>query len=419
MWQAIRTRTDELVAVWDSGRADAVDREKMSQLVWGRLDSGLGAALVSLVEAVTLCDAMISQVRARLSFDPDTADQAARLRGLRAGLVRCEDLAGVDADGARARRDPARRGSRSWSRRRPAAPTSPARWPSSRRDAARAERDLIVQVSQRRTLEKGRADARATMAALELREPTLHELADRCRREIAHPPRLAVPDVSRLGEVPGHAHRARRVRRPARGRRPGVRRRRRRLQRPPARAGRAALPARGRTRRGRRERPQRLPDRPLRATTRRAPSSTATPCDVTLARFLVEQYQYLTRDLPTVGQEGSTMIATAPNRAAPAPTRTATATSAARRRPRQRLGGTRVRDVAARHGGRRRRAPTAPRRPPTPTPSARPAPAAPARAGWRRRRSGRPARRRPAARGRPGASARPRPGCAVRGWAPA
>ena len=38
MWQAIRTRTDELVKVWDSGRADAVDREKMSQLVNGVLD---------------------------------------------------------------------------------------------------------------------------------------------------------------------------------------------------------------------------------------------------------------------------------------------------------------------------------------------------------------------------------------------
>jgi len=29
-----------------------------------------------------------------------------------------------------------------------------------------------------------------------------------------------------------------------------------------------------------------------------------TPCDITLTRFLVEQYEYLTRDLPTVGQEG-------------------------------------------------------------------------------------------------------------------
>jgi len=97
MWQAIRTRADELVVVWDSGRADVVAREKMSRLIWGRLDSGLGSALVSLVEAVTLCDAMIAKVRARLSFDPDSADQAQRFRDLRAGLVRCEDLASTDA----------------------------------------------------------------------------------------------------------------------------------------------------------------------------------------------------------------------------------------------------------------------------------------------------------------------------------
>ena len=29
-----------------------------------------------------------------------------------------------------------------------------------------------------------------------------------------------------------------------------------------------------------------------------------TPCDLTMTRFLVEQYEYLTRDLPTAGQEG-------------------------------------------------------------------------------------------------------------------
>src|SRR3954454_15612478 len=98
MWQAIRARTDELLEVWDSGRADAVARERMSQLIWGRLDSGLGAALVSLVEAVTLFDAMTSKVGARLSFDPSTADDVARLRALRAGLVRCEDIAGADTE---------------------------------------------------------------------------------------------------------------------------------------------------------------------------------------------------------------------------------------------------------------------------------------------------------------------------------
>ena len=277
MWQAIRTRTDELVVVWDSGRADAVDREKMSQLVWGRLDSGLGAALVSLVEAVTLCDAMISQVRARLSFDPDTADQASRLRGLRAGP---RPVRGPRGRRHRRRASSSRRcarGSRSSSRRRPAVPTSPARWPSSRRERRCAERDLIVQVSQRRTLEKGRADARATMAALETREPTLHELA----RPV--PPRDRAPAQARragrvaAGRGAGHPHGARRVRRPARRRRPRVRRGRRRLQRAPARAGGAALPARGRPRRGRRERPQRVARRSAPGTTRPAPSSPRRP----------------------------------------------------------------------------------------------------------------------------------------------
>ncbi len=86
LWQAIRSRADEIRPVWDSGRADAVAREKISQLLWGRLDSGSGAALVSLVEAVKLCDALVVQLRTRLSFDPHTADQVARLRGVRAEL---------------------------------------------------------------------------------------------------------------------------------------------------------------------------------------------------------------------------------------------------------------------------------------------------------------------------------------------
>jgi hypothetical protein len=48
LWQAIRTRIDELLVVWDSGRADAVGRERMSQLIWGRLDTHAGAATLSM-----------------------------------------------------------------------------------------------------------------------------------------------------------------------------------------------------------------------------------------------------------------------------------------------------------------------------------------------------------------------------------
>ena len=303
MWQAIRTRADELLVVWDSGRADAVDREKMSRLVWGRLDSGLGSALVSLVEAVTLCDAMISKVRARLSFDPDSVDQAERLRGLRAGLVRCEDLAETDvAAGERVAALRVREQKLVTQAARGADITG--RLGELEAAAALAERDLIVQVSQRRTLEKGRADAQATMAALEVREPTLHQLADRCRREIAHPPKLAVPDVSRLGAVPDTRQELDAFvdRLAAVGRAfdavadaYSAPLRERAELRFTLSGAQAAADANGRS-----------ASPTVRSGYEEAHAATsALPCDVTMARYLVEQYLYLTRDLPMAAQEGS------------------------------------------------------------------------------------------------------------------
>jgi len=303
MWQAIRTRADELVAVWDSGRADVVAREKMSQLVWGRLDSGLGSALVSLVEAVTLCDAMIGQVRVRLAFDPSTADDVARLRELRAALVRCEDLAGVEAEplaAVAALRDRERRLVEQ------AARGADVAGPLAELEAAtaRAERDLIVQVSQRRTLVTGRAAARATFDALETREPTLHDLADRCRREIVRPPKLAVPDVSRLGpppetrtELDAYVERLGAVQRAfdavADAYSAPLRERaelRYRLEQ-----ARAAADANGRS-----------ASATVRAGYEEATAAVEqTPCDVDQSRFLVEQYLYLTRDLPHPGPEGT------------------------------------------------------------------------------------------------------------------
>ncbi|MHA7617544.1 hypothetical protein ACX12M_03420 [Cellulosimicrobium cellulans] len=297
LWQAIRSRADEIRPVWDSGRADAVAREKISQLLWGRLDSGSGAALVSLVEAVKLCDALVVQLRTRLSFDPHTADQVARLRGVRAELVRCEDLAGSDAD-ARGRVETLRgrldhlvaQAARGADVSGPLAELET--------EVARAERDLIVASAQRRELRRDRARTEEQRAALEAREPALRELVARCRREIAHPPRLAVPDVSRLGPVPdsrfeldAYAARlatvARAVEtvedaytRPLRARAEL----RYSLERLAARAdvnGRSASPT----------------VRSGLAEAREAVETT--PCDVTLARFLVEQYQFLTRDLPT------------------------------------------------------------------------------------------------------------------------
>lgn len=302
MWQAIRDRLDRLVVVWDSGRADAVAREQMSQLVWGRLDAGRGSAFVSLVEAVTLCDAMLDQLRDRLALDPDAADQAARVRAVRAALVRCEDLADT----------PEQRDAVAALRAREARVTAQAQrgadvgGPLAELEVAvaRSERDLIVEASQRRTLARQRADAQAWVDALETREPTLRDLADRCRREVVEPPILAVPDVSRLGDVPA-----------TRGEVEAFVQRLRNVSRAfDAVADAYSAPLRERAElRYRLDRLRAAADANGRSASLTVRSGydeareavEAAPCDVVLARFLVEQYEFLTRDLPVHGPKGS------------------------------------------------------------------------------------------------------------------
>ncbi|NTW41940.1 MAG: hypothetical protein HGA44_19010, partial [Cellulomonadaceae bacterium] len=71
LWQAVAGRYDELERVWDSGRVGPVELQKLSTLVWGRLDAaGGGASLaVSLPEACRLSDALAGQLRQRLALD--------------------------------------------------------------------------------------------------------------------------------------------------------------------------------------------------------------------------------------------------------------------------------------------------------------------------------------------------------------
>lgn len=203
LWQAVRTRADELVTVWDSGRADALVRERMSQLIWGRLGGDPATSLLSLVDAARLCDAQADQLAARLSFDPHAADVAARFRAVAAGIVRAEDAARSTADTeddaavarlrdrlARLRADTARGAD-------VAGPLG-----ALENEVARTERDLIVATARSRSLARDRERAVALRTTLADRMPVLNQMADRCRREIADPPRLAVPDVTRLGDVP-------------------------------------------------------------------------------------------------------------------------------------------------------------------------------------------------------------------------
>jgi hypothetical protein len=210
LWQAVAGRYDELERVWDSGRVGPVELQRLSALVWGRLDAaeaGGTTLAVSLPEACRLSDALAGQLRQRLSLDPVGLDLAAHLRSLRASLERVRDL--VDAEPKGQAKDAARerlarldqRMSEVSARAQRGADVGGLVGPLES-DVALMERDLIVADATRRDDERDRARALALREDLAQRAVVVGQLADRCVGRVRPAPMLAVPRVEALGPVP-------------------------------------------------------------------------------------------------------------------------------------------------------------------------------------------------------------------------
>ena len=211
LWQAVTARLGELERVWDSGRVGPVERQRLSALVWGRLDADAGpgsaSLAVSVPEACRLSDALAAQLTWRLSLDPVGIDLAAHLRSLRATLERVRDLVPAEPAGA-ARDTPAdrlhrldRRLADVADRARRGADVGGLVGPLES-DAALIERDLIVAAATRRDDERDRARARAMRAELVARAAGVQRIVDDCVAHIRSAPTLAVPRVEALGPVP-------------------------------------------------------------------------------------------------------------------------------------------------------------------------------------------------------------------------
>lgn len=220
LWKAVADRYRLLTATWNSGRVGQAERERLSTLIWGRLDATLdprlaqrpdvpscsGALAVSLPEAMRLSDALAASLRTRLSLDPTDADVTPRLRALRAQLERVRDLVSAEPQDSRdgfghplakldARLvemvDKAKRGADIGGLVGPV-----------EADAARVERDLIVGSATRATAARSVARARQLRGELEARGAAIRDLANQCVTAVKPAPRLAVPDVAALGPVP-------------------------------------------------------------------------------------------------------------------------------------------------------------------------------------------------------------------------
>jgi hypothetical protein len=210
LWQAVDDRYRELLKLWDDGRVDGIGRDRLSQLVWGRLASGgLG---VNVVEATRLSDALAAQLRARLSFDPRAAESGARVAELRASLERLRELVKQEPAWAPQVEMLATRVDDIASRAVRGADVT-VELNVLETDAARAERDLVVTTARRRNQARAAEQAAAALvtdrvraenevAALSRREDQARALVAHVVRQVADAPRFAVPDVEALGAVP-------------------------------------------------------------------------------------------------------------------------------------------------------------------------------------------------------------------------
>jgi hypothetical protein len=220
LWKAASDRYDLLVATWDSGRVGVSERERMSSLIWGRLDATLDPTLlarssaaagsgltVSLPEACRLSDALAGQLRVRLALDPSGLEVAERIRQLRAQLERIRDQVNLEPAGTRqqeAAQDQARLGRRLKDIADKAARggdvgglLGPLEI-----DASKFERDLIVNGALRRQAGALVDRARALRADLQVREGALQMLVDQCVAVVDPSPNYAVPDIDALGPIP-------------------------------------------------------------------------------------------------------------------------------------------------------------------------------------------------------------------------
>lgn len=220
LWKAASDRQRLLAATWDGGRVGPQQRERMSTLIWGRLDGTLDQRTVdrssvpasslalSLPEACRLLDALASQLRVRLSLDPAADAYARRVREVRAQVERLRDQIALEPS-------PSKRAAQEvWDSLHTRVEDLAARAGRGadiggligplENEAAVFERDLIVGGSRRReAIDQARALAEL-QADLEAREDALAALAAKTRATVTPAPRYAVPDVSALGPVPSN-----------------------------------------------------------------------------------------------------------------------------------------------------------------------------------------------------------------------
>jgi hypothetical protein len=202
MRQSIDTRYRELVAAYDSGRVGPDERAELAQLMWGRLPDALGAPTAfTLTEACTLAAALGDRLHAALSSDAVGGSGVAnRILTVRAAIERCRrqiEVLGIDPSAIEVQSTRLEHAVAGGTR-------DEIRTAVDEVDRAvtALERELIKEASLRASTAHRLAEYQQRYTDLLAQTTVVRELADRCRSKVADPPDLAVPDVAVIGAPP-------------------------------------------------------------------------------------------------------------------------------------------------------------------------------------------------------------------------
>jgi hypothetical protein len=206
LWHSIVQRHDLLLSTWEDTKEGNGQREWVARLIWGVLElpDGDGQALaIALPEALRLSDALAASLRARVRGDDEDIPLEERLASahhdlnrVRAALESADEGVGTDLTGRLTEAEQLADG---------LTPTSDdvlGRLGQLESVLARLERDVILARTNAVHAGADAEQARREREHLVARGEAVRSLAERVLNTVRPAPRLGIPDVTALGEVP-------------------------------------------------------------------------------------------------------------------------------------------------------------------------------------------------------------------------
>ncbi|GAA5161444.1 hypothetical protein [Ornithinimicrobium tianjinense] len=205
LWHAIAQRHDLLLATWEQTKDGDGEREWISRLIWGLLEMPAGdahALAIGLPDALRFSDALAASLRARVNGGDDDIPVDERLEAALLELARARTHVrdrGAPHDGIEVELDDVERALESVD---PAGADAVEQLGALESRIARVERDLVVAgaAEAHERADVGHAvDQREELVA---RGEAVRALAERVLNTVHPAPRLGIPDVNALGDVP-------------------------------------------------------------------------------------------------------------------------------------------------------------------------------------------------------------------------